>query len=289
MKKKRLSIITPCYNAAKYIQDTIKSVLSNTVARINIVDIEYIICDGGSEDGTVDIAEDLLMKCGYSNLTTRVISEKDSGMYDALAKGLKAATGDIVSYLNAGDLYSPHALEIVFDIFERLPVKWLTGFTVLYNELNHVVGVWLPFRYRRNLIQCGFYDQRLPFIQQESTFWSRDLLELIDYNQLKSYKFAGDHYLWQKFAEKTDLFIVEAWLGGWKIHSGQISEEIDAYRGEMQLFSKKPSILDYATAFYDRLHFVLPNDLKKRLNQKTLIRFDFNRQKYVLPGIGDNS
>lgn len=277
-----ITIVTPCWNAESYISDTMRSILDAHENANHDMTLQYIICDGGSTDNTLKIIENIVAEKKGVNVDFEIISEKDHGMYHALAKGLQAASGDIVSYLNAGDLYSPQAFDIIFTIFATMPVRWLTGMTVLYNEFNHVIGAWLPFKYRRQLIQCGFYDGRLPFIQQETTFWRKDLLALVDLQKLASLQFAGDFYLWKKFSEQTDLFITEAWLGGWKIHQGQISADLQSYKKEMHLLAKRPTFSNYLTYIFDRLPFLLPNDLKKRLNRKTLIRFDLKQQRYTL-------
>ena len=86
------SIITVCYNAAATIEDTIQSVISQTYHHI-----EYIIVDGGSKDGTMDIVR------RYADRIAHIISEPDKGLYDAMNKGLRLATGDYVCFLNAGD------------------------------------------------------------------------------------------------------------------------------------------------------------------------------------------
>jgi glycosyltransferase involved in cell wall biosynthesis len=88
----KVSIITICYNSAATIEDTIRSVISQ-----DYPDIEYIIVDGVSTDGTLGIVE------RYRDRIHRVISEKDRGIYDAMNKGVSAATGDIVGILNSDD------------------------------------------------------------------------------------------------------------------------------------------------------------------------------------------
>ena len=100
----KISLITACYNSEATIRTTIESVLSQKG-----VDIEYIVVDGGSTDGTVEILKDYENK--FLNLSTvqpfnfRWLSEKDNGMYDAINKGIKMATGDIVGILNADDMF----------------------------------------------------------------------------------------------------------------------------------------------------------------------------------------
>ena len=93
----KVSIITVCSNSAATIRDAIDSVLGQTYA-----DIEYIVVDGASTDGTVDILRE------YEEEIARIISEPDGGIYDALNKGISFATGDIVGILNSDDFYESH-------------------------------------------------------------------------------------------------------------------------------------------------------------------------------------
>ena len=100
----KISLITACYNSTGTIRIAIESVLAQRG-----VDVEYIVVDGGSTDGTVEILKDYENK--FLNLSTvqpfnfRWLSEKDNGMYDAINKGIKMATGDIVGILNADDMF----------------------------------------------------------------------------------------------------------------------------------------------------------------------------------------
>ena len=88
----KFSIITVTYNAAKVLEDTIQSIVTQTYKNL-----EYIIVDGGSTDETLDIIHK------YQEHITTVISEPDQGLYDAMNKGIKLATGDYLCFLNAGD------------------------------------------------------------------------------------------------------------------------------------------------------------------------------------------
>ena len=101
----KISLITACYNSAATIRTAIESVLSQKSA-----DVEYIVVDGGSKDGTVDIIKEYADKTLNSqlltpNFTFRWLSESDQGMYDAINKGIKMATGDVVGILNADDMF----------------------------------------------------------------------------------------------------------------------------------------------------------------------------------------
>lgn len=100
----KISIITVCYNAAPFIERTIQSVLAQTHPAI-----EYLVIDGASTDQTMEIV------CRYRNRISQVISEPDKGLYDAMNKGLRMATGDYVLFLNADDeLFDDQVLEWVF-------------------------------------------------------------------------------------------------------------------------------------------------------------------------------
>ena len=108
--KKKISIITTCYNSSKTIEDTIKSVLNQDYDVF-----EYIIVDGLSTDGTLDIVKSYESKFKGK---MHIISEKDNGMYDALNKGIKASTGDIVGIINSDDvLFDNHVFSHINDAF----------------------------------------------------------------------------------------------------------------------------------------------------------------------------
>lgn len=104
------SIITACFNAARTIEQTIKSVIEQ-----DYPDIEYIIVDGASTDGTMDIFD------RYRDRIARVISEPDKGIYDAFNKGVRAASGEIIGIVNADDFYSPHCLAHVARACKETP------------------------------------------------------------------------------------------------------------------------------------------------------------------------
>ena len=112
----KISVITICYNAERYVEKTIESVLHQTFQ-----DYEYIIVDGGSTDGTLDI-----IRRYESNPHVKWISEPDKGIYDALNKGIKMSTGEWINCMNAGDCFaSDDVLEKVFAVDYPENVKFL--------------------------------------------------------------------------------------------------------------------------------------------------------------------
>lgn len=105
----KVSIITVCFNSASTIRDTIESVIRQTYP-----DIEYLIVDGGSKDGTKDVIQ------SYSSDAFRFVSEPDKGIYDAMNKGVAASAGDIVTFLNSDDVFADtRVVEDAVTLFER--------------------------------------------------------------------------------------------------------------------------------------------------------------------------
>lgn len=276
----KITVITPCLNGARTIRETVESVLHNSAVVNGSVDLQYIVCDGGSTDGTQRIVEEAFGGCDAGNVELELLSESDDGMYDALVKGLSRCTGDICCYINADDFYASTAFEIVLQVFRTHSVRWLTGMHVFYNERSHIVGAKTPFRYQRRLIQCGLHGTVLPAIQQESTFWDAGLHVLIDYDRLRAFQVAGDYYLWKQFSQAVSLYVVEAWLGGFRYRRGQLTENMQRYLDEMGVVREQPGPLDYVRALADKMLWHLPTHWKKRLNPHLLLCFDRESQAY---------
>lgn len=274
---KKITIITPSLNAERHISETIESVIGQSAILSGRAELEFIICDGNSTDGTASILETY----GMSNSAIKLFYEPDTGMYAALAKGLKRASGDIVAYLNAGDFYNRYAFDIVLDLFEQKQVRWLTGYNVHYNDKSYFINVKLPFKYRKDFFASGFYGTKLIFVQQESTFWDASLNQSIDYGKLAEFKYAGDHYLWTQFSKECDLQIVEAYLGGFRIEEGQLSENREAYLQEMMSLAVKPKFFHHFLAAFDRVMWYAPVEFKKWINKDGLFRYDHVLREWV--------
>jgi len=241
------------------------------------IELEYLICDGASTDNTLEIVR------SFSDPRIKVSSIQDGGMYEALARGLSMVTGDICAYLNAGDYYHKTAFDVVAELFRNEGVLWLTGMEVSYNEKGQFIRCQVPFKYRREFIQKGIYGTKLHFVQQESTFWSRELLRYVDLQRLAEFRLAGDGYLWHQFSTVTDLYIVASYLGGFRQTPGQLSAtNLDVYLQELATFSVPGrTLLDHARVAYDRLCWHLPPRLKKALNRRTLFTYSTERRGFV--------
>lgn len=119
-----ISVITPCYNAERYIEEAINSVLSQSYNNI-----EHIVVDGGSSDGTIDILNQ------YS--TVEYISEPDEGLYDALNKGIALAAGDFIGWLNADDIYTQSAFDIFVEAYRESPAAdVIVGHSDVFRDEN---------------------------------------------------------------------------------------------------------------------------------------------------------
>lgn len=225
-----ISIITPTYNSGEFLEKCICSIMSQGV------DVEHIIVDGGSKDNTIEI-----IKKYESAYHMRWISEKDDGMYDAINKGMKMAKGDIVAWLNADDQYMPWTLKVVNHVFEMRPdVRWITGIPMRkYSEdtvsmtfnSKKVYPQWII---RGKGLRGGYYGT----LQQESTFWRKDLWDDVGGVDAK-YKLAGDFHLWCSFAKYTKLYTVNSPLACFTIRAGQKSGDRVAYNKEQG----KPALL----------------------------------------------
>ena len=129
MEKKdvRISVITASFDSEATIEDTVRSVVSQSHPAY-----EYIVIDGGSGDATVEIVEGYRSRLEEKGTKLTVISESDNGMYDAMNKGIALATGDIIGIINSDDWYEKEALEIVSDAYEKEP------FDLFYADLRMV-------------------------------------------------------------------------------------------------------------------------------------------------------
>lgn len=184
----KLSIITVCYNAEKTIRNTIESVLQQKEA-----DIEYIVIDGHSKDGTMRIVYE------YKDHISRIISEPDKGLYDAMNKGIALATGDFIGILNSDDTF-----------FDDETIKKITEFLTLNKDVDAIIGDIIQHNGKKILrrysskkwtpekLKIGFMPPH------PSIFFKKDLFQKFgDYN-LK-YSISADYELITRFFLKHKI------------------------------------------------------------------------------------
>lgn len=208
----RISIVTACYNMADYIEQTIRSVVSQ-----GYPNLEYIVIDGGSTDGTTNIID------RYSDKISVAISEPDDGQYHAIQKGIEKSTGDIMAWLNADDMYYPWALSIVGEVFEKFPdVDWIIGLPSHINAAGQCIRMSNAVAaYPRHYIRNGWFRKELAnYLQQESMFWRRSL-----WNKVGGFDFtlklAADFNLFTEFARYRDLVAISVPLAAFRRRPGE--------------------------------------------------------------------
>ncbi len=257
----KISVVTPCRNAAHQLPRTIRSVLEQSALSDGSVELEYFIIDGASSDGTADLVKT------RSDLT--FISEPDAGLYDAVAKGLQRSTGDVLTYLNAGDVLHSEAFHLVKLFMEDKEINWLTGSNCKINEAGEIIDFWKPPRFRREYVLNGTYVRGYPHpnIQQEGTFFRRGLLQGMKWEQFSACRLAGDYFLWTHFATQTDLHSVRSILGAFQVHAGQLSEDAGGYQRETQAMIRAETRQEAITRYWE---FDCPAILKGLLWPHTL-------------------
>ncbi|MEM0948332.1 MAG: glycosyltransferase [Pseudomonadota bacterium] len=234
----QFSAVIPVYNGAEKIAATIRGMLDQVSVQSGKDSVEIIVVDGASSDGTADVAR------AFGPDQVSVISEPDIGMYDALAKGLSRARGEVTCYLPAGETYDPHAFSVVSEVMSENPqIKWLTGRGTSRNERGQITSSRVPHPYHRNLFRCGAYGDPLWALQQESTFWRTELHSDLDMDRLRCLKLAGDFFLWWSFAERHELYVVNAILSAFTFEEGQLSRRNPgAYEAELRSIARAPTL-----------------------------------------------
>jgi glycosyltransferase involved in cell wall biosynthesis len=267
------------------------SVLRQTAVRDGRARLEYVVMDGASSDGTQDVVERVFSAfSSHDHISATLVSEPDHGMYDALAKGLgRSGHSDVVSYINAGDLYAAAAFDAVLDtLVARADVDWLTGMRVSYNAAGQVIDARIPGPYRRRLMRSGFYGSRaggrFGFLQQESTFWTAELNERLDLERLASFRLAGDFYLWRTFADHAELFVLYSHLGGFRFHGGHLSSDMSAYLAEMRPLVTRARATDWVAAGWDLALQQLPVRVRRHLAGGRLLTWNHALGRFETSG-----
>jgi glycosyltransferase involved in cell wall biosynthesis len=213
----KISIVTVCYNSEETLKDTLESVASQTYDNI-----EYIVIDGGSKDGTLDLIQEFRSRIDY------LVSEKDEGIYDAMNKGIRAATGDFVGILNSDDVFANP------DVVARIAssIQSEDGVDAVYGDLVYVDRSDLNKKVR--LYSSRFFQtwkMRFGLMLPHPTFYARrELFDELGFYKT-NYRVAADFELLSRFLSKgikvvrIDETLVKMRNGGisstgfwWRIH-----------------------------------------------------------------------
>lgn len=213
----KFSILTPSYNQAPFIEQTILS-----VARQPGVEKEHIVVDGGSNDGTVDVLKK------YPHLIW--VSEKDKGQADALRKGLKLATGDIVGWLNSDDYYEEGIFESVARHFEDPNTMWVIGnLSFVYDDAHQEVveDISPQVTYQRLLNNPDIVRQPPTFFRKEFLLqaggWNPDYFMVMDYD------------LWFRLAKQSTPKMVNETWAYFRMHALQKTSHANILRQSREI------------------------------------------------------
>jgi len=200
----KISLITISFNNALDIRPTIESVISQSYQNI-----EYIIVDGGSQDDTLTVIQE------YKSKISRLISEPDKNLYDAINKGLKLATGNIVGLIHAGDtLFSSEVVKKIANHFDNNDIDIMYGHSIIVDKDNAPFRVNKSPEFSRNLIRRGWMPSH------QSIYLKRILLEQYGYYDLSlhpysDYEFFLRYFYFNKLKiKRLDEFILRFSKGG---------------------------------------------------------------------------
>ncbi|WP_440657159.1 glycosyltransferase [Candidatus Pelagibacter sp. HIMB1509] len=214
MKKKKffISVITPNYNGEKYLEQTILSVLKQTDKNF-----EYIVIDGNSKDKSKKILQK------YKKKIDKLVIKEDNGIYDAVEKGIKMASGEIIIWINSDDLLHPNAIENVKKIFKAKPsLEWINGINGYIKYGYKFFGI--PYVYPKFIFKFGFARHDIwGYLQQESVAFKKSLFLKVRGFGLKP-TIAGDYKLWMKFSKFALLKTYYIKIGYFRSWPGQDSK-----------------------------------------------------------------
>ena len=200
----KISIITVCYNSAKTIEKTFESVQSQTYHNI-----EYIVIDGKSKDGTLDIMND------YKSIITKYISEPDKGLYDAMNRGIELATGDLVGILNSDDVFTDHTiLEKVARFHTENDIEASVGNIIKVNEEGEFIRNYSAENWNPEKLKIGFMPPH------PAIFFNRNLYEKygqyhLDFTIAADYELITRFFLKHKISWKfSDITTTHMLIGG---------------------------------------------------------------------------
>ena len=279
----KLSIVTPSYNQGKFIEETIRSVLLQ-----GYPDLEYIIIDGGSTDDSIDIIRK------YEPWLSYWVSEKDQGQSDAINKGWKRASGEIVAYLNSDDLYIAGVLREVTGLFKEYPeCGVLHGQTVVVDEEGREKSIFGgPFELTASVDGCN------NSVAQPSAFIRRKALLDVGLMDINLHR-AMDYDLWLRLRVKYPFHYVPRRWSKFRCHpksksAGRIPLRSDSLAIIKKLYSTdglpkeildlKNRALAWANLFEAQMYTVMNRPVRARWH--ALVALTFNREVCLKSGRG---
>lgn len=204
MSNLKISIITPSYNQAQFLEETIQSVINQ-----NYSNIEYIIIDGGSIDNSVEIIKK------YKSYLTYWVSEKDNGQSEAINKGFKKASGNIICWLNSDDIFMPGALQNIEKCFKADPgLDFVNGASVIIDKNSNIITGLFILKQKKRYARHGIY-----YVNQPAMFWKREIFKTIGLLK-EDYQASMDReFLIRIFEKNYKIGHINQIIAGFRIHS----------------------------------------------------------------------
>lgn len=216
----KISVVTPSFNGRRYLEHAAASILSQQGA----FDLEWLVVDGGSTDGTLDFLRSL------DDGRVRWISEADRGQSHAINKGLDVAVGDVVAWLNTDDLYIPGALSAVAHALESNPAaQWLAGRCQVIDADGNVIRESVT-RYKERSLRRYSYRALLRenFVSQPAVFWRREFGRRVGPLD-ESLHYTMDYDLWLRMGRERAPLFVDRVLAQFRLHpsskTGRVNRE----------------------------------------------------------------
>ncbi len=213
-QKPVISLVTPSLNQAGFLEPALCSVLNQSYEKL-----QYVVMDGGSTDESCELLRKYAPRLHYWT------SGADRGIYDAINKGFKQTSGEVMGWLNADDLLTPWALGVVGEIFAKFPeIEWLTTrYPMRWDDEGRAISCRDAQGYSRKSLLVGdmvpgWGMRGIWPIQQAATFWRRSLWERAGGLLDLSFGGAADFELWLRFAKFADPVSVGVPLGGIRKH-----------------------------------------------------------------------
>jgi len=250
----KISIVTPSFNQTQFLEETIRSVLLQ-----NYPNLEYIIIDGGSTDGSMEIIKK------YEPWLTYWVSEPDRGQSQAVNKGIRLATGDLLLWLNADDLCLPSAFSTVAQtLIDHPQTKLVVGQAQLIDENSNVIGELRSSFSTWDEVAVKASNQ----IRQVSSFFKRDLFDELGFLN-ENLQIAMDAELLLRFTKRYNPTIIDEYLTAFRLHKSSKSQK---YR----LLARKET------------DFFIPNLLKSK-KLKSQYKKNSARKWLMLPRSSDQN